>query len=314
MSTAIHIIAYASVVLFLGAIIAKVVAYLKKPMHVRWELYPVAHDPRAAHGGSYLEDSGWWKKEPKVNRIGELKVMIPEILLLKAVWEHNRPLWYVTYPFHLGLYLICAFLGLQVLGAILLLAGVAVYPGVGGIGGLISLGAKILGPAGFGLALLGALGLVVKRLTDENLKAYSSAGHFFNLGLFIVTLGLATVTWWIRDPDFVGSRMLLASLIGFKFVPIHDTLFGVTALLAFATVAYIPMTHMSHFFMKYFLYHDIRWGDEPNINHPETDAKIATVLNYPVSWAASHIEGDGKKTWAEVATFNPMRPNGEEVK
>ena len=71
------------------------------------------------------------------------------------------------------------------------------------------------------------------------------------------------------------------------------------------TIAYIPLTHMSHFFMKYFLYHDIRWGDEPNINTPKTDAKIGIVLNYPVSWSASHIAGHGKETWAEVATFNP---------
>ena len=30
-------------------------------------------------------------------------------------------------------------------------------------------------------------------------------------------------------------------------------------------------------------------------------AKIATVLNYPVSWAAPHIAIPGKRTWAEVA-------------
>ncbi len=37
----------------------------------------------------------------------------------------------------------------------------------------------------------------------------------------------------------------------------------------------------------------------------ETNAKINVVLNYPVTWSASHIAGHGKNTWAEVATFNP---------
>ena len=63
---------------------------------------------------------------------------------------------------------------------------------------------------------------------------------------------------------------------------------------------------MSHVFMKYFLYHHIRWGDEPNINMPKTDKKIGEVLTYPVSWSAPHIAGHGKNTWAEVATFNPV--------
>jgi nitrate reductase gamma subunit len=71
-------------------------------------------------------------------------------------------------------------------------------------------------------------------------------------------------------------------------------------------IAYIPLTHMSHFFMKYFLYHDIRWGDEPNVNNPKTESKINVVLNYNVSWSAPHIAGHGRNTWAEVATFNPM--------
>jgi nitrate reductase gamma subunit len=312
MSTLVHVIAYASVVVFLVAVIARIVSYVKKPQHVRWELYPVAHDPRAGYGGSYLEDVDWWQNKPKSSLVGELKVMVPEILFLKAVWEHNRPLWFLSYPFHLGLYVLMGFIGLQLLGAILLIGGVTVHPAAGGFGGLLGSVIKVIGPVGFVLGIVGALGLLIKRLTDPALKLYSSVGHYFNLVLFMVTLGLATATWWTVDPDFVGGRVFLASLLRFEFLEVPNTLFLVTMLMAFATVAYIPLTHMSHFFMKYFLYHDIRWGDEPNVNLPATDAKIATVLNYPVSWAAAHIEGDGKKTWAEVATFNPMRPDGKE--
>ena len=77
------------------------------PIHVRWELYPVAHEAKKAHyGGSYLEESEWWTKKREVSLFGELKVMVPEILFLVAVKEHNSKLWSRTFPFHFGLYMV----------------------------------------------------------------------------------------------------------------------------------------------------------------------------------------------------------------
>ena len=35
-------------------------------------------------------------------------------------------------------------------------------------------------------------------------------------------------------------------------------------MLASFLIAYIPLTHMSHMFMKYFLYHNVKWDDAPN--------------------------------------------------
>ncbi len=71
-------------------------------------------------------------------------------------------------------------------------------------------------------------------------------------------------------------------------------------------VAYIPLTHMSHFFTKWFMYHDIRWSDEPNVvRGGPIERKLLKSLNYPVSWSAAHIGGDGKKNWVDVATTNP---------
>ena len=67
----------------------------------------------------------------------------------------------------------------------------------------------------------------------------------------------------------------------------------------------MPATVKGRFFRKYFLYHDSRWGDQPTQDNPATQKKIGGVLGYPVSWKAAHIDGDGKKSWAEVATTNP---------
>jgi len=309
MTTFIYIITYLSIIVFLAAVIKRVVHYVTNPIHVRWELYPVPHEAgRASYGGSYLEDVDWWQKERAISRIGELKVMIPEMLFLKAVWENNRPLWYVTFPFHFGLYLTMGFIGLLFLSVLLEFAGGSGNPLYSAVINLTCL----VGPVGFILAILGALGLVYKRLTDPGLRNYASFEHFFNLGLFITTFGVALLTWLYADPDFNMARAFITGAVTLNFTPVDSHLFLLQMFLAMITIAYIPLTHMSHFFMKYFLYHDIRWGDEPNINTPKTDKKIGVVLNYPVSWSAPHIAGHGKETWAEVATFNPVsRPETE---
>ena len=65
---------------------------------------------------------------------------------------------------------------------------------------------------------------------------------------------------------------------------------------------------MSHILGKYFTYHDIRWGDTPTAFSPENQKAITEVLQYPVTWSADHITGQGQKTWVEVATTNPAAP------
>ncbi len=311
MSQLTYVVAYAAIIVFVVAVLKRIVGYITNPIHVRWELYPVAHEPgeRASYGGSYLEDVEWWNKPRESSLINELKVMIPEILFLKAVWEYNRPLWYFTFPFHLGLYFAVVFIGLLGIGSIAQLAGIG--PDAALISAVHAV-TNFVGPAAFILTAAGGLGLLYKRVTDAELNNYSSFEHFFNLILFIVTCTVAIATWLFIDPNFSLARGFVASLIAFKFTAVSEPLFLVQVLLVVLTIAYIPLTHMSHFFMKYFLYHDIRWGDTPNIDTPKTDEQIGVVLNYPVSWSAPHIAGDGKKTWAEVATFNPVAKEEKE--
>ncbi|MDA3917157.1 MAG: nitrate reductase [Deltaproteobacteria bacterium] len=299
MSLFVYLITYAGIVIFCAAVLKRIISYINNPMHVRWELYPVPHEGggKAEYGGSYLEEVDWWKKPRETSKINELKVMAAEILGLKAVYEYNRPLWFVTYPFHIGLYFTVMFLVFLFIGSIAGLMGIEALT--------IMAIVKFTGPLGFILTICGAAGLLYKRLTDENLKIYSSIEHYFNLILFIVTMGVAVLTWLFVDPDFVMAKTFIAGLISFKLTGISNPLFLIQIFLIVATITYIPFTHMSHFFMKYFLYHDIRWDDKPNIDSPETNAKINVVLNYPITWSAEHIAGHGKKTWAEVATFNP---------
>jgi len=124
-------------------------------MHVRWELYPVAHEgKKASYGGSYMEEFEWWEKPRTNSTIGELKVMVPEILFLKALWEHNRTMWLRSFPFHFGLYLLIACTALMVLTA----AISAIWPTFASAGSATVLRNAVTVCGGLGM-VLGLVGL-----------------------------------------------------------------------------------------------------------------------------------------------------------
>lgn len=102
-----YLIAYCGVAIFVLAVVARVIMWSKMPMHLRWELYPVAHEGRRAKwGGSYLEESEWWTKPRHFSLVSEVAAMAKEILFLVALRDNNRPLWRRSFPFHFGLYLV----------------------------------------------------------------------------------------------------------------------------------------------------------------------------------------------------------------
>ncbi len=97
-----YVLCYLSLGVFLVAVVARAAKLLSLPLHLRWELYPVAHERGKAHyGGSYFEDWEYWKKVRKKSMLGEIKVMAPEILLLEGVRRHNVSQWLRTWPFRL---------------------------------------------------------------------------------------------------------------------------------------------------------------------------------------------------------------------
>ncbi len=85
MTLLLHVVVYAAIGICTVAIVVRIATWIKMPMHVRWELYPVAHEGERAHyGGSYLEEVDWWKKPRKKSIWGEIKVMTPHGTLGKA--------------------------------------------------------------------------------------------------------------------------------------------------------------------------------------------------------------------------------------
>ena len=98
---------------FVGGCLYKAVHYARMPQHLRWELYPVAHEKgKAAYGGSYFEELDWWTKPREVSKLGEVRTIAEEVLTLKQVREHNPGLWLPSLLFHYGLYLLFGLGGL----------------------------------------------------------------------------------------------------------------------------------------------------------------------------------------------------------
>ncbi|OGQ93629.1 MAG: hypothetical protein A2284_10205 [Deltaproteobacteria bacterium RIFOXYA12_FULL_61_11] len=302
-SVLLHLLSYTGLVVALAAMARRVQVYLSTPLHLRWELYPVAHEggKRAGYGGSYLEEVDWWTKPRHTNIFNEIKAMALEILFLRGVWEHNRSLWYRSFPFHFGLYLVLAWLALLVIGAFLQMFGFD-PAGDGALATLLRVKTTFCGVFGFLLTMIGSAGLFFRRYLDEDLRNYSSSADFFNLALIFVTMLTAFCSYIFEDHGFFQARAYVHSLLTFDFAELGGVLFGVQVLLGAVLMAYIPLTHMAHFFTKYFFYHDIRWNDTPNVRGETYDQQISEVLGYKLNWNAPHIKAEGKKTWAQVAT------------
>jgi nitrate reductase gamma subunit len=308
-----YVVVYTAFAVSVVSCCLRVVMWARLPMHVRWELYPVAHEAeRSRYGGSYLEESDWWKQPRRVSLWGELKVMVPEILFLVALREHNRKMWLRSFPFHFGLYLTIGATGLALgTGGLQRLAPAALSAGRSG---LLQGSVVVIGAAGLGLALLGAVALLHRRLTAPELRDFTSAADLFNLGFFIVAFGCSLLTFALVDPTGADALRFAGNLVSFDLAPMPGAGLGAwlrvaSVLLLSGLVAYVPLTHMSHFIGKYFAYHAIRWNDAPNLPGGKQEAAIRALLGRPVSWAAPHIGGDGKKSWADVATSSGPEQN-----
>lgn len=297
---------YALLGIFLVAFAFRTFKMASMPAHLRWELSPVPHEKGRGHyGGSYLEELNWWTKPREKDILSEMIYMAKEILFLKALWEHNRKLWWFSFPFHFGLYLLVAGAGLFVLG------GIGAFLGIAGPGwGILTTGLPLLAGVGYALGALGAVGLFVTRLTDDGMRNSTAPVTFLNLLVVMAMFGTGLGAVF-AVPDF-GNRIVAlgVGLLTASLPADIPALLGVHVLAAFLFLAYLPFTQMMHFVAKYFTYHEVRWDDEPVEPGSKLDRELKKLLSQPVTWAAPHVGADGKRNWVDiVADF----PKGEEV-
>jgi nitrate reductase gamma subunit len=152
----------------------------------------------------------------------------------------------------------------------------------------------------------GSLGLFYRRLSDRSLRRYAVFADYFNLG-FIFLFFLSALAAALSDPGLAGARNYILALLTCGGSPAADLVRpglagGTTIVLASLLIAYIPLTHMSHMFMKYFLYHQVKWDDAPNRPGSRLEAAIERNLDLRPTWGANHVGADGQKTWRQIAS------------
>ncbi len=291
---------YLTLAAFLVGCAWKAFRYATMPMHLRWELYPVAHEKgKASYGGSYFEELDWWTKPIESSKLGEVKVIAEEVLTLKAVRENNPSLWPWSLAFHYGLYLLFGLGVALIAGGGVLLTGFAPLQWLAG-GRVLS----VWGAAGIALALIGCVGLLVRRLANPGLRRSSTPADFFHLVLLLGVFAASAGSWLAIDREYAVAAGYMAVLMSGKPVTPPGGWFSAQILLLGAFLLYLPFSHMTHMFTKYFTWHSVRWDDRPNRVGSRIEARAARLLMLPVHWSAPHIQGDGRKTWADVAQHN----------
>jgi nitrate reductase gamma subunit len=256
-----------------------------------------------AHGGSYFEGSEWWTAPRHFNLAGELRVMIPEMLFLEALRKSNRALWYRSFPFHFGLYLLAGSAGLLLLAAFAVVLGGGL-PG-GPFGSVLRWLAATTGIVGLVLSFCGACALLQRRLSEPSLRSYTTVGDIFNLAFFVAVLGLIGVGYAVRPDGSPGALVIATGLLSWDSTLHVPGALAAGLFAGAALTAYIPLTHMSHFVGKYFTYHAVRWDDTPLAADPRMTAKLAEYLTYRPTWSAAHIRTNESGTWADVVSSNP---------
>lgn len=312
MAMGFYILSYLCIAVFALATAYRIYRQFSLPVHVRWEIYPVQHEPAAkvAYGGSYMEEIDWWEKKREQSLLSELRYMVPEILFIRGLWKENRCLWLVSFPFHFGLYLMIATFVLLMVHAGFTLSGATVFAAGSALRTFLDGLIAIMGWMGLILGNIGSLGLLYKRWTDPELRNYSSPIDYFNILFILIFFLSAFVSSLSGNPLLEDARAYTLGLMTggrspAPYMPGQSAAGVVAIVSASLLAAYIPLTHMSHMFMKYFLYHNVKWDDAPNRPGSRIEAAILENLGLKPTWAAKHIGADGQKSWRDIASSAP---------
>lgn len=309
MYTLFYLLGYLAILCFIVLALVRMFTFTSSsPLHIRWELYPIPHEgpERASYGGSYMEESDWWTKPRHVDHCMDIKAILREVLFLENTYENNSPLWLRTFPFHWGMYFLMGGTMILIFAVILELCGVSPDDGflifIGNVINVIVLvGAFCI--AGGGCALL------QRRFADPGLRRYTAFEQVANLVSFII-FGVLTLCAWTFNPSYYDVAMnFIYNLCTGNFEPLGSFWFVLNMLAGYCVLVFIPISNMRHLIMKYFMYHDIRWGDEATIYSKKNQRLIGVDLHLKENWDAPHISEDSsdEKTWLDVATSNPAK-------
>lgn len=304
---------WGGLVLFVAGSLVRLVTYARAPLHLRWELHPLPQQGGARRTGGLPTFPAQAPPPPSRSRvINEWRYMLPEMLLMKSLRDHNRSLWRLSFPFHFGLYLIAV-------GLILLIVTAAQGGSPGepfplSAGYLLERLALGCGGVGMILTLGGAAALLRRRLCDPALRGYTAGADILHLLWFLAAFGLIAAGRLTTGLHQAGVAAVVAGLLRFDTTVTVNPLMGAGMVLGALLLAYIPTSHMSHYIGKYFTWHAVRWDDAPNRVGGEIERRVIANLSLRPTWAARHTGGGRSRSWAELASSAPLpEPSPGEV-
>jgi nitrate reductase gamma subunit len=305
-----QIATYFAYVFVVVAYAVKVWKYFKMPTNLRWEIYPIPHEKGSNYGGSYMEEPEFWTKAREKNTLKDIWEIAKKYLTMWGYYRRVKSYWLGLYPWHVGFYLIVLFHGLAFLGALLIqTVDLDISGGSANAFGqfmyyltiVVALGSFILGT-------IGSIGLLIKRLTDHDLRDNASPQNFFNYIFFLALFVSGLVVFFATDGTFNEYRNFWIGLLTLEGADISVSEY--VHIMIFAVfLVYLPFTRSTHYITMPLTYFKIRWNDAHHRGGFEEDRKLQEILDQPVAWEASHIQTG--KSWGEIVAGMPEKEKGD---
>jgi nitrate reductase gamma subunit len=300
MGTLIIVLTYIAYLFIVAVYAVKVVAWLRLPTHIRWDLYPVIHEEHYRYGGSYYEQPEWWTQPRTKSTWRSLFHALKDNFYMGEYYERNRPYWFVLLPWHLGFLFIITFHVLCFFAAAAMIGGLDIAAGSPQTAGKMYYYILLAtGGIAFVTGTFGSIGMPIVRLADRGLRNFSVPMNYFNYLFFLVVYGSGLYAWVVLDPTFEEYRTYWMGLITLTppalhpFTVLHICLFDLFLI-------YLPFTRSTHYITRILAYFFIRWDDEPNRRGSKMEKQLNGLLSQKISWGGKHIPTG--KSWVEAAT------------
>jgi nitrate reductase gamma subunit len=278
---------------------AKLVKYLNLPMHLRSEVYPVIPGDPTPKERSYYENLDWWTKPRRHHLLQRVWFLFSDYFLLREYFRRNKSYWLFLYPWHIGFILIITFHIFCFFGALVSLLGIPVTYGSPSIFGNVIYGLIFAtGVVSFISGLFGSIGILIKRLTDKDLRNYATPQNYFTY-ILLLAVFLSGLYSWYLDPAFSAYTNFWKGLITFKPIDVEPATASHILLFALLLI-YLPFTRSLHYITRLFGFLFIRWDDEPNLRGSDLEKEVEEMVRLKVGWNGPHIKPD--LTWKEIAS------------
>lgn len=282
MGIAVLIIFYGSAIFCIVAFVFMMMRYARAPLHIHWELYK---------NSSAYELPDWWTRD-RSDTGKKLKSMVLDILFLRDYYRRNRSFWYFLFLFHSGLYLLIIWhIWLFVSAPIVNFEDASSW-------------GTVWGYVATSLVFIGAIGILIQRISRGNLRVYYPPIHYAKWIFVIIALagGFYAVVF-----HFEGNMANVLAYVNEQLAfnlesKLHaSSATSVHLLIVAPWLLYLPFSHIMTLFLRY--YHHLRWDGKPNLKGGQIEKEIKKLLTRPVSWSAPHIQAG--RMWGEVAQGMP---------